>query len=224
MVGLMRKVLVTGTDTDVGKTYVSTLLLKDLRKSPVKIGAYKPACSGSILDDSGNEVWNDIQMLSAASGISDLDLICPQKFTAALAPNVAAKQQNSSVSGQLLYEGVERWQDKADLLLIEGVGGFVCPLSDCVLLSDFAERLACEVIIVAANRLGVLNHTLLTVEAVRNRNLKLLGIVLNDVNAESDQSAATNLRQLHELLPDVPITHCGFQSKQLSLNWFAGDS
>lgn len=219
----MRKVLVTGTDTDVGKTYVSTLLLKGLRQTPLRIGAYKPACSGSVVGHDGHETWNDIEMLSAASGVSDRELICPQRFSAALAPNVAARQENSKVSGRLLYDGVERWNDHADFLLIEGVGGFLCPLSDCVLLSDFAERLSCDIIIVAANRLGVLNHTLLTVEAVKNRSLNLLGIVLNDTCAEQDQSTETNLQQLHELLPDVPITHCEYQADRLSLNWFAED-
>lgn len=208
----MKLLLITGTDTDVGKTWVSSLLLRQLRKQGVSVGAYKPVCSGVTHDVDGGKTWLDVDQLSSAiQWTGYLDQICPQRFDAPVAPNIAARLQDLVVDDGLLAGGVEAWRNTASHLLIEGAGGLLCPLSDQSTVADLAERLNAPLLIVAANRLGVINHTLLTVETARNRGLQIAAIVLNDVaepDHASDESCLSNLEQLRRLLPELPMYEC----------------
>ena len=86
----MKSLLVTGTDTDVGKTWISCLILKQLIKDGLRVGAYKPVCSGAQVSNEGELSWSDVELLGNSIDSADLDLVCPQRFTAAVAPNVAA--------------------------------------------------------------------------------------------------------------------------------------
>lgn len=200
----MRGVLVTGTDTDVGKTFVSGLIARQLVSHGVRPGVYKPACSGARLID-GLNCWDDLNTLSEASGIDDIDSICPQRFVAPLAPPVAARCENSTVDWQLIKSGFDAWRSRADFVLVEGVGGLLCPLTDSHSMADFAMWAGLPAVIVARVGLGTLNHTLLTVEAAERRGLVVDGVILNDPdNSAGSLAAETNVAEL-ERLCSVPI-------------------
>lgn len=214
----MKTLLVTGTDTDVGKTFVSCLMVTELRRSGIRVGVYKPACSGAE-SSTGDLVWHDVAALGDAAGgqYSD-DEICPQRFTAPLAPNVAARQEGRVVDDALLREGARRWKDRCDLLLVEGAGGLLCPLSDRSTVRDLAVDLEASLFVVAANRLGVVNHTLLTLEVAAAAGLPVRAVVLNEMKEceAGDQSPPLNAALLKQFAPEVPMLHCGYGASLLA--------
>ena len=178
--GRVPGIFVIGTDTDVGKTWVSALIIREARSSGISAGGCKPVCSGAQETDGGT-VWQDIEALfEAAGGEFDRDLICPQTFAAPFAPPVAARLESRQVNSGLLRESVRRWDGCVDLLVTEGVGGLMCPLTESEVVADLARDLGYPVILVAHQRLGVINHTLLTIEVAQGFGLRLAGIVLND--------------------------------------------
>ncbi len=211
----MKTLLVTGTDTDVGKSWISCALLQQLLQQGISVGAYKPVCSGVMTDANGRRVWSDLERLAAAAGwTGSRNQICPQRFDAAVAPNVAAALENRTVDDALLDSGLQRWRPFVTHTVVEGAGGLLCPLSDQSSVADFAVRINGPVLIVAANKLGVINHTLLTVEAARHRGLQVAGVVLNDCVA-ADVSATSNLNQLTHWLSNIPIWRCAHNSQRL---------
>lgn len=212
--------LVTGTDTDVGKTWVSSLILRSLTRHGHRIRPYKPVCSGG--EESANGlIWNDVEQLTEAcvdrADTQTKRRVCPQTFTAAVAPNVAATLEGRTVDDALLRSGAKTWNDECDLLLIEGAGGILCPLSDQTRVIDLAADLQSPVLIVAANRLGVINHTLLTIQAAQNAQLPIAAVILNDVSpGPEDSSRSSNFSQLQLWLPDTRLLTCGYQGTDLN--------
>lgn len=223
----MKKIFVTGTDTDVGKTWISNLILRHLVSVGHRVGAYKPVCSGAVTGEDGQPMWSDVSILAAAIGSDDIDRVCPQRFAAAVAPNVAAAMEGRAVDDLLLTAAAASWNDYADLLLIEGAGGLLCPLSDRSLVVDMALALQTPLVIVAANRLGVLNHTMLTVEVARSRGLTVAAVILNSVQQFSDdESLTSNQQQLQHWLPKTQILATAHAATSLPAGvdptvWFA---
>ena len=189
---------IVGTDTGVGKTYLTALIATELRSRGIRVGAYKPACSGAETDTAGHAVWQDVEILRQAIGREiPAERICPQRFAAALAPPVAARMEGRTVDARLMREGASSWYGRVDLLLIEGVGGLLCPLTEEETVADVARDFGFPLIVVARNGLGTINHTLLTVEVARNRGLRVAAVVLNDVvDQEGDESCHTNAAQI----------------------------
>lgn len=184
----MKTLLVTGTDTGVGKTWFASALVRALRAAGRQVGAYKPACSGAEQTGSGGTTWADVEALYRAMGRPEipLDAVCPQRFLAPLAPPLAARLEGKEVDRGLLTAALEWWRGKADIVVIEGAGGLHCPMTEDATLADLATEWSAPTIVVAANRLGTINHTLLTLEALRARRIPVLGFVLNDVSPEAD--------------------------------------
>lgn len=224
----MKKLLITGTDTGVGKTWISCLLVRQLAATGQKTGVYKPACSGAAFDRHGRPFWSDINALrNACGGDAPIDRICPQRFVAPLAPAVAARLEGRSIDSTLLVSGIECWMGHADTVIVEGVGGLLCPLSESLTVADLATEYAAPIVLVAANRLGVVNHTLLSIEVARSRGIEIQSVVLNDVSARASQSSANELDlgsdvsvESNELLlchwvPDLPVFRCHFGGTEL---------
>lgn len=184
----MRGLFVTGTDTDVGKTFVTALIARELCSADVRIGVCKPACSGAESAE-GGPVWNDVEQLAAAAGISDRRRICRQTFLAPLAPPVAAAQENRTVDEAVCRQTVTSWQDDCELLLVEGVGGLLCPLTDRSTVADFAAWTGFPLVIIARLGLGTINHTLLTLECAAHRRLPVAGVILNDAECLAETPA-----------------------------------
>ncbi|MGC1274560.1 MAG: dethiobiotin synthase [Planctomycetaceae bacterium] len=221
---------VTGTDTGVGKTFVTAMIAGQLRGDGLTVGAYKPACSGSVETPAGS-VWDDVEILHRATGgRCDRDRICPQRFHAPLAPPVAAKQEGRSVDRDRLREGATWWVDRCDLLLVEGVGGFLCPLTETTTVADLAVELRFPLIVVARATLGTINHTLLTIEAARSRALTVAGVLLNTVvDVGDDASIATNAEEIARrtgvavlgILPHGPPARLLTPPPQRRIEWAA---
>ena len=216
----MKTLLVTGTDTGVGKTWVTSLLVRSFRQQAIRTGAYKPVCSGAEINSNGEVVWADIEALRTACGTDpEIDLVCPQRFHAAVAPNIAARMENRQVDSRLLIDGAARWGSHVDQLIIEGAGGIFCPLSDELTVMDIAVELNTPTIVVAANRLGVINHTRLTVEALQTHDVNVVAIVLNEIGPasveNSDPSGRTNAAQIRHWLPKTPLFHCSWRANEI---------
>jgi dethiobiotin synthetase len=176
-----RRVFITGTDTGVGKTHFTVWLARQLSAAGYRVGAYKPVCSGAIVSH-GRETWDDAERLALALGNTwPIERIAPQCFREPLAPPVAAALECREVDEQLLIAGADWWNDRVDILLIEGAGGWMSPISRHWTNADLAQRLKSPVILVAGNRLGVINHSLLSISAIR-QTCKLAGVILNELS------------------------------------------
>ena len=207
---------VVGTGTEVGKTYVTCLIAKQLVDRQIRVGVYKPVASGCIhrgenlFSEDADELWN------TAGCPESLDAVTPQKFEAPLAPNVAARQEGRAVDRQLLRTGINVWSSY-DFLLVEGVGGLMSPVSDEDLVIDLAVDISYPVLVVVANKLGCINETLLTLNALQQRRLNVAGIVLNSPNASADASDVTNRGEI-ERLSDIPVwDQLAFQATKIEL-------
>lgn len=189
----------TGTDTNVGKTYVGAALARVLTASGKRVGVYKPVASGCELVNGELQSEDALTLWRAAGEPLSLREVCPQCFAAPLAPPLAARAEGKSVDVMLLRSGFDIWRSKFDVTLVEGAGGLLSPISDADLNADLACDLGLPLIVVAANRLGTINHTLLTLEAAAARRLDVRCVVVSDVSAQLDESAATNAAELRRL-------------------------
>lgn len=186
---------ITGTDTNVGKTYVTRLILESLREEGIDAVGYKPVSCGDR---------DDAVQLAEVSGNLPVDEINPVHFHSALAPYVAGMLENQPVNPAELTAGYHQLANRHAKILVEGAGGWEVPISPGYRVSDFAVELGLPVIVVAANKLGALNHTILTVEAIKARGLKCAGIVLNQLEDEMDTCMITN-KGVIEDLTGVPL-------------------
>ncbi len=188
-------IFITGTDTGVGKTYVSRLILEALRHAGHDAVGYKPVACGDR---------EDALILSAASGEIELDAVNPVFLKTAVAPYVAGMLENRTVDPAILIAGFHHLAARHAIVLVEGAGGWEVPLAANYRVSDLAADLKLPVVIVAANRLGALNHILLTVNAIRTKGLVCAGIVLNQLEDEMDTAMITN-KSVIEDLTGVPL-------------------
>ena len=197
----MRGVFVTGTDTDVGKTYVATLLAAQWVKNGTKIIPKKPVESGCQNKD-GELIPADASALKRAAayngGLSD---VCAYRFEAALSPVRAAHLENQTITIEQLDQACKYAGD--DFVLVEGAGGFYSPLASDGLNADLAESLQLPVLLVANDKLGCINQILLTTEAIANRGLKLAAVILN-AKEPQENSEMNNAEDLQRYI-DTPI-------------------
>lgn len=204
----------TGTDTNVGKTYVAAMLVRALRQAGLDTVAMKPICCG------GRE---DAEILyEAAEGALALNEVNPVWLRTPAAPYTAAMIENRAIDLALIRETFARVRAKHQSLIVEGVGGWLVPIERDYLIRDLAKDFKLPVAVVMANRLGALNHALLTIESVRATGLEFAGIILNEaMPAQTDEgiAVATN-RSVIEEVARVPvlfdIPH-GRQSLELAL-------
>ncbi|MEM8669598.1 MAG: dethiobiotin synthase [Planctomycetota bacterium] len=193
-----------GTDTEVGKTFVASLAARTLSGQGKRVGVYKPVASGCY-EEEGRRIAEDaVSLWEAAGRPKTLEQVCPQRFLAPLAPPEAAALEDSAVNTELFTQGLEPWREDGDFLLIEGAGGLFSPLAEGVLNIDLIKQLNVEVILVAANRLGVIHQTLACIEGAARRGVIIKGIVLNDADGQDDPSKATNAEQIARYC-NVPI-------------------
>jgi len=209
----MRGLFVTATDTGVGKTWVSARIVESLIAEGRRVGALKPiATSGEPAED-GSLVTPDAAILGAALGELDrarADLIAPIVLPGDLAPSVAMRLSGRILSFADILATTTRslaaWSERAEIVVVEGVGGLLCPISADATVADLAIALDFPVVIVGRRGLGTLNHVLLTVEAARWRGLRVAGVVLNGSEPCANPVAeATNAGELADRLGDVPI-------------------
>ena len=191
---------ITGTDTEVGKTYIAAMIARWLAAAGHRVGVYKPAASGcrrqadKLISDDAVALWE------AAGQPGELEQVCPQRFLAPLAPHSAAKEEDRSVDVDLLRDGLAYWQQRSDIVLVEGVGGLMSPVSDDDYVADLADEFGYPLVVVSRNTLGTINATLQTlIAAATFRNgLAIAGVVLNRPAPpkDDDLSMASNAEEL----------------------------
>ncbi|HYJ78797.1 MAG TPA: dethiobiotin synthase [Longimicrobiaceae bacterium] len=199
----MIRLAVTGTDTGVGKTFVSVLLVKLLRQRGVRVAAMKPVETGV----SPRDPQSDAARLAAAAGEDDpLELVRPLLLAEPLAPWVATARGGSVVDLDALDSAFRALCDGRGAVVVEGAGGLLVPLTRDVAYDGLFVQWDLDLVVVAGNRLGAINHTLLTVRAAHDAGLRVRGVVLNTLGPEPPGIAeSTNLETLTELLAPVPV-------------------
>ena len=185
---------ITGTDTGVGKTFFSVSLIRALRDLGIEAVGFKPVETGC------QPYCRDARLLSEASGIY---LEPVYSFKTPVAPSVAADIEGVKVSTEQIKERISELSELYPFLVIEGAGGIMVPITWSYLYLDLVRELSLPVIVVALNKLGVINHTLLTVKACKSEGVNVRGVVLNSFK-EEDESFKSNYDSLKKLL-DVPV-------------------
>lgn len=204
----VRRLGVTGTDTGIGKTVVTSALAARARQLGVRVGAMKPVESGIEERPMGaTGLSSDAERLRAACGqVDPIDDVRPYALVEPLAPMVAAQRAGVHFDLAVLDSALTNLERDRQLMLIEGAGGLLVPLTSELSYAGLFSRWHCDVLLVAGNRLGVLNHVLLTVQALGAAQLPLTGIVLTSISDRDPSVAeATNFDVLRQLLPDVPL-------------------
>jgi dethiobiotin synthetase len=202
----MRGAFVTGTGTEVGKTVVAAALIRTAHIAGARVAVFKPAVSG--LDDYPlrPEIWDcapelpDHALLRLASGSAQGDdEIAPYRYGPPVSPHLAAELAGEPIDPDLLRGAAFAATEESDLLICEGVGGFLVPLTPDYLVRDLARDLGMPVVVVASPGLGTINHTMLTIEAVRGADLEVAEVVLNPWPEEPTQMELSNLETIARL-------------------------
>ncbi len=202
----MRGLFVTATDTGVGKTEVACALVAAARASGLDAVGMKPAQSGASPGEA-----SDADRLHAASGaVEPLEALCPYSFSAPLAPAVAARAEGREVSFPRLVEAARALAARHAAVVVEGAGGLLVPLTERETFADLAVALALPVVVVARAGLGTVNHTALTVEALRGRGLVVAAIVLNRTAPADDPSVPHNAVEIARITGIAPCATLPF--------------
>lgn len=212
----MSGLFVTGTDTGVGKTLVSAGLVRWARARGLRVGAMKPAESGCARR--GDElVPADAELLRwAAGGTDSLDLVCPHRLEAPLAPGIAATREGKTISLERVREALGALsRAHPDGVIVEGAGGLLVPMApDFRTGADWAKALELPALVVARAGLGTINHTALTVEALRTRGIPCRGVILSAQRPEDEGAAPENAAAIErltgaEVLATLPLLEGG---------------
>ncbi len=202
----MKGFFVTGTDTEIGKTFVTAALTRALAASGLRVAPIKSMAAGQALH-AGRWVNEDVATLLAAQnlGLTDAE-VGPLQFREPCAPHIAARLEGGAIDRDALLSAIRATAARADLALVEGVGGFRVPLTDTWDTADLAVDLGLPVILVVGLRLGCINHALLTAEAIRARGLPLAAWVANTVDPHQPH-VADNLASLQAGLKAPCLGH-----------------
>lgn len=199
----MAVLVVTGTDTGVGKTFVSCALALAWRAVGRRVGVVKPVETGVE-----GEPEDARRLADAAADRSPLDDVCPYRLRAPLAPVVAARLEGVAIDIDRIIALIERRARDHEVLLVEGAGGLLVPIAGTTTYLELTRRLGAPLLIVAANRLGTVNHCALTARVAADAGIRIAGFVLSQPTPATDSSAASNadtiahltgLRRLGEL-------------------------
>jgi dethiobiotin synthetase len=209
---------VTATDTGVGKTYVAAMIARALRDAGYRVGVYKPLASGcrweggKLLSDDALALWE------AAGKPGTLEEVCPQCFESPLAPYLAARREGRRIDSDLIRGQFQAWRDRSDLVIVEGAGGLMSPMTESACNAHLAAEFGLPLIVVAANRLGVIHQVLATLAAASGFEppLAVAGVLLNCLPGPIDPSAESNRQELSAwikppILATVPPDATAFQ-------------
>jgi dethiobiotin synthetase len=178
-----RNLFVTGTDTGVGKTRIAAALCHGLAGRGLRVAGMKPVASGCIATPEGLRNEDATALLAAMNVRAAYDEVNPYAFAPAIAPHIAAHEAGIDIDFARLDRAFERLRLQAEVMVVEGAGGWLAPLDATRSFADLAARWQLEVILVVGLRLGCLNHALLTGESIERRGLRLAGWVGNSIAA-----------------------------------------
>jgi dethiobiotin synthetase len=204
----VRGLLITGTDTGVGKTFVAAGIARALRDDGIDLGVMKPAET-----DHAEGPWPaDALTLATAARVTDpADIVVPYVFEPPVAPLVAARRANRTIEVERIVEAFERIAARHETVIVEGAGGLAVPLAEfgendrLFDYADLARRLDLPLLIVARAHLGTLNHTALTLEYARQRGVPVVGVVVNGLDHALEDASAPDNPALIEEMGGVPV-------------------
>lgn len=219
---------VTGTDTEVGKSWCTVGLMAKLQQQGLSVIGMKPVASGCMMTTQGltNE---DARLIRTQSSVQlDYPLINPYAFAPPIAPHVAAEQINQRIEIRKIIECFEQIRKQADAVIVEGVGGWRVPLNESEYVSDLAVAIDLPVILVVGLRLGCINHALLSAESIRDKGCKLAGWIANSIDQNMNNRQSTidaisrridtplfaTLPHLNELDADIIATYMNIDTPQ----------
>ena len=199
---MAKKIFITATGTDIGKTYVSALILKKMKEAGLNCGYFKPVLSG-VIEDNGKLVESDCNyVVNTAKLSASADECVVYWWKEAVSPHLAAQRAGDVINIKKIKSALAEKENKYDYILIEGAGGITCPLrlesGEKYLLKDLIKELKTGIIIVADGGLGTINSVLLTVEYAKANNINIEGIILNNFNPDSFMHQ-DNLKQIEYL-------------------------
>ncbi len=198
---LAKALFVTGTGTDIGKTYISALLLKKINEAKNSVGYYKPALSGA---ESIKE--SDAGYVKKVAGLTQPDdTLLSYLYSKAVSPHLASKMEGNPVEMDVIKKDFGNVAKAYNYVLVEGCGGIVCPIrfdDTRIMLTDIVQQLCLPAIVVADANLGTINATVLTISHLQEKNIAVKGVVLNNYNA--DYLQRDNLQMIEELTK-VPV-------------------
>jgi dethiobiotin synthetase len=209
---MIKGIFITGTDTDVGKTFVAAGIARALRARGIGVGVMKPAETGCRSRDGKLIPADAMTLMRSAETADPLDIVNPYRFRAPLAPMVAAQREGRTIKLRKIREAFRLLTKKHEFLIIEGAGGIMVPLSSSMSYLDLAAELRLPVLIIARPGLGTINHTLLTVMALRQRKLPIAGFVINySRNQRAGEAERTNPEVIEDRsgVPVIGIVHHG---------------
>ena len=207
---LSKGLFVIGTGTDIGKTYVTGLLLKYIRDNGYNASYFKAALSGAIRDENNNLVPGDaVEVLEMANLEEDTDFLVPYIYETAVSPHLASQIEGDPVELDKIRSAYDDVSKKYDFIVMEGSGGIVCPIryegkgnENNIMLEDIIKYLGLDVIIIADAGLGTINSIVTTVEYLKNRNIHVCGIIMNNYKDELMEN--DNIKMVEDLC-DVPV-------------------
>lgn len=203
---------VTGTDTDAGKTFISCCIGYTLHNQGLTVSPRKPVASGCIRNQSGVLCCEDAQQLQhACNSIEAIETICPYRFEPPISPERAIKQAGLVINNEELAKRCK--VPEGHFALVEGAGGFYSPLCSDGLNVDLAQTLNYPVILVVGNKLGCINHALLTLEAIQNRKLTVAAVIVNDLSPQTDIQNFYDLKERMQNL-NLPCLHHKFSDNK----------
>lgn len=207
---MAKSIFITGTGTEVGKTFVTGLIIRKLKENGINAAYYKAAMSGNERTPEGTLIPGDALHVRTVSGISQpLNEMCPYVYEAAVSPHLASRIEGNPVSMEEVKKGFMAVCEKYDFVTMEGSGGILCPI--CfdereIWLEDVIRELRLSILIVADAGLGTINSVVLTVEYMRSRALPVKGILFNHFHP-GDRIEEDNLRMC-EYRTKLPVLAC----------------
>lgn len=199
---MSKNLFITGTGTDVGKTYVAGLIVKKLAESGERAAYYKAAMSGNERRADGTLIPGDAAFVKEISGIPQpLREMCPYIYENAYSPHLAARIEGGPVELSVVREGFHKVSGAYDYVTMEGSGGILCPIrydEEKIMLEDVIKDLALSCLLIADAGLGTINEVVLTTEYMRARDIPVQGIIFNRFHPD-DVMEQDNLRMCEEL-------------------------
>lgn len=205
----VRGLFVTGTDTGVGKTRVAVALIHALRAQGLRVAAMKPVAAGHAPGELNEDV---VALMQAADVTADVGDVNPYAFPEPIAPHIAAQHAGVRIELDVIATAYSRLAARADAVVVEGAGGWRVPLNEREDMASLAQALGLPVVLVVGLRLGCLNHALLTMESIAQRQLPWAGWVGNHIDP-SMACQAENLSALRSRMPDPCVGIFSYQSE-----------
>jgi dethiobiotin synthetase len=207
-------VFVTATDTEVGKTFISALLVSILIRQGVKCTYYKPVATGCTIKD-GSLVSEDLSYLRRFTQLSmEENLHCPVRYEKPLSPLAAAQLEGRELDLAAIRMALRDLQSVSDCMIVEGIGGVMVPLKKNYFVLDLIAEMKYPALVVARPTLGTINHTLLTLSALRTRQIPIIGFLTNGKRDSEDEAAMTSPELISELSNIAHLGHIPFFDEQ----------